>query len=311
MSDRPVVVSAGTQVVVRIETLRAAGGAGELRPAGAVGVVVESPVDRTHAYLIRFVDGGTAHLRRHEFAVRKAFQADGIAGSGTEADAFAEFEPFVILRAVVGSRAFGLATEGSDVDRRGVFLPPADRTWSLAGVPEQIERESTQEAYWELGKMLVLALKANPNLLETLWSPIVETALPPADELLRERRRFLSRLVYQTYNGYVLSQWKKLEADLRTIGEVRNKHVMHLIRLLLSGIAVLRDGELPMDVGEHRAELLAIRRGEMPWPEVETWRRALHTELDTAYRSTALPDRPDYAWADGFLVRARRSMVGR
>jgi hypothetical protein len=264
-----------------------------------------------HAYVIRFVDGGIAHLRRHEFAVRKAFQSEGIGGGGTVADAFAEFEPFVILRVVVGSQAFGLATDGSDTDRRGVFLPPAARTWSLAGVPEQIERESTQEAYWELGKMLVLALKANPNLLETLWSPMVETALQPADELLRERRRFLSRLVYQTYNGYVLSQWKKLEADLRIIGEVRNKHVMHLIRLLLSGIAVLRDGELPIDVGEHRDQLLAIRRGEMPWPEVEAWRRALHVELDAAYRSTTLPERPDYAWADDFLIRARRSMVDR
>lgn len=315
MSERPVIVSAGTQVVSRIETRRE--GRETIidpalpRPVGAVGVIVESPSDRAHAYSIRFVDGGIAHLRRHEFAVRKAFQAEGIAAGGSEADAFAEFEPFVILRVVVGSQAFGLATEGSDTDRRGVFLPPAARIWSLAGVPEQIERESTQEAYWELGKMLVLALKANPNLLETLWSPMVETTLPPADELLRERGRFLSRLVYQTYNGYVLSQWKKLEADLRVIGEVRDKHVMHLVRLLLSGIAVLRDGELPIDVGEHREQLLAIRRGELPWPEVEAWRRALHVELDAAYRSTSLPERPDYAWADDFLIRARRSMVDR
>ena len=41
----------------------------------------------------------------------------------------------------------------------------------------------------------------------------------------------MSRLVYQTYNGYVLSQFKKLQADIRSTGDVRWKHVMHLLRL--------------------------------------------------------------------------------
>ena len=45
----------------------------------------------------------------------------------------------VILRVVVGSRAYGLAEPESDTDRRGVFLPPAELHWSLYGVPEQID----------------------------------------------------------------------------------------------------------------------------------------------------------------------------
>jgi hypothetical protein len=84
---------------------------------------------------------------------------------------------------------------------------------------------------------------------------------------------------------------------------------MHLLRLLLAGIDVLRDGQVPLDVGEHRDRLLAVRRGEVPWADVESWRGDLHREFDTAYRETSLPERPDYAWADDFLVRARRSMV--
>jgi predicted nucleotidyltransferase len=31
----------------------------------------------------------------------------------------------VVVEAVVGSRAWGVADEGSDEDRRGVFVPPA------------------------------------------------------------------------------------------------------------------------------------------------------------------------------------------
>jgi hypothetical protein len=56
-----------------------------------------------------------------------------------------------------------------------------------------------------------------------------------AREMLDMRSAFLSKMVYQTYNGYVMSQFKKLQADLRNKGEVKWKHVMHLIRLLISG----------------------------------------------------------------------------
>jgi hypothetical protein len=107
----------------------------------------------------------------------------------------------------------------------------------------------------------------------------------------------------------VLSQFKKLEQDVRRDGHVRWKHVMHMMRLLLSGIAVLRDGELPVHAGEHRERLLAVRAGTVAWDEVEAWRQQLHGTLDEAYRSTALPDRPDYAAANQFLIKARRSAV--
>ena len=94
------------------------------------------------------------------------------------------------------------------------------------------------------------------------------------------RHIFLSQYIHRTYNAYVLSQFKKLEQDLRNHGQMRWKHVMHLIRLLLSGVEVLRHGLVPLRVDEYRDRLLAIRRGEMPWDEVERWRLELHRQLD-------------------------------
>jgi hypothetical protein len=215
----------------------------------------------------------------------------------------------VIYRCVIGSRAYGLETEDSDTDRRGIYLPPADLHWSLYGVPEQLENEETQESYWELQKFLIMALKGNPNILECLYTPVVEHATPLAQELLDMRSVFLSRLVYQTYNGYVMSQFKRMQADIRNHGQVKWKHVMHLIRLLLSGIHVLREATVPVDVGGHREELLAIKAGDMPWDDVESWRLRLHQQFDHALEQTALPERPDYEWANDFLVRARRLAV--
>ncbi len=105
----------------------------------------------------------------------------------------------------------------------------------------------------------MLALKANPNVLECLFTPLVEKATPLAEELLGMKSIFLSRMVYQTYNGYVMSQFKKMQTDLRIHGQVKWKHVMHLIRLLLSGIGVLREACVPVKVVAHRDRLLAIR----------------------------------------------------
>jgi predicted nucleotidyltransferase len=295
----------GTRVVTRVEARADTDRAH--RPVGSVGVIVGVPVDALHRYRVRFGDGGEAYLRRRDFSLLSRYKEAevGLPDPLSEQD----LRPHIIYRCVVGSRAYGLETAASDVDRRGFYLPPAELHWSLNGVPEQLENAETQECYWELGKFLALALRANPNVLECLYSPLVEHATPLAEELLGMRDAFLSKLAYQTFNGYVLSQFKKLEQDVRSKGEVRRKHVMHMMRLLLSGVSLLRDGRLLVDVGEHRARLLEIRDGALAWDELERWRHALHRELDEAYRLSKLPDRPDHEAANRFLIKARRSVV--
>src|SRR5262249_7518191 len=91
---------------------------------------------------------------------------------------------------------------------------------------------------------------------------------------------------------------------------IRWKHVMHLIRLLLSGITVLRDGFVPLRVDEHRDRLLAIRAGESEWREVEEWRLDLHRRLDEAVAGTSVPEHPDYDRANRFLI-SRPALRGR
>jgi predicted nucleotidyltransferase len=299
------IIPPGTRVVSR-GPIRIAE-TGLIHPSGAVAVVVHSPADAGDAYRVRFPDGSETNLRRPDFGILRSHR-DTTAGEGVLLDI--DWQQYIIYRCVVGSRAFGLDTELSDVDRRGIYLPPADLQWSLYGVPEQLENNETQEAYWELGKFVRLALKANPGILECLYTTEVEEATDLARELLGMRQIFLSKLVYQTFNGYVLSQFKKLEQDLRTHGAIKWKHAMHLIRLLLSGITIMREHRVPVRVVEHRDRLLAIKRGELPWEEVDAWRLQLHKSFDKAFSSTSLPDRPDFDRANAFVIRARRAMVG-
>jgi predicted nucleotidyltransferase len=300
------ILPTGTQVVTNVEVRGADGKTVHSR--GAVGVIIQSPADYWHSYRVRFLDGFEAAFKRHELSVLSEFKRDGIT---PDANVLREYDLYhhVILRCVIGSRAYGLSTDESDTDRRGVYLPPALMHWSLWSVPEQLESPETEETYWEIQKFLTLALKANPNVLECLYTPLVEHATELAREMLAMRDSFLSKMVYQTYNGYVMSQFKKLQADLRNKGAVKWKHVMHLIRLLLSGVTVLREGYVPVCVEEHRERLLAIKRGEVSFEEVEQWRLDLHREFDTAFASTKLPERPDYERANALLIKARQSVV--
>jgi predicted nucleotidyltransferase len=300
------IYSLGTQVVTLAPVLGQSGKV--LQQRGSIGVVIYAPPDLDHPYRVRFADGLEESLNRDQVTMLARFKESEIGDSAMTALRCNLYER-VIYRCIIGSQAYGLAGEVSDIDRRGIYLPPADLHWSLYGVPDQLENDESQEAYWEVQKFLVLALKANPNVLECLYTPMVEKATALADKLLAMRSIFLSRMVYQTYNGYVLSQFKKMQADIRNKGQVKWKHVMHVIRLLLSGISIMREGFVPVRVEEHRDNLLAIRRGEMPWDEVEDWRKSLHHEFNAASETTSLPERPDYERANALLIEARRSAL--
>ncbi len=277
-------------------------------PEGAVGVIVRSPVDQTHAYRVRFADGYEAALGHRQIETLANFKRENV-GLGGQETVCSGLYSRVILRCVIGSRAYGLETEESDTDRRGVYLPTARQHWSLCGVPEQLENEETQEVYWELQKFITLALKANPNVLECLYSPLVEYKTGLGAELLSIRERFLSQLVFQTFSGYVASQFKKMQADIRNHGNVKWKHVMHLIRLLISGTNILNKAEVAVDVGEHRSVLLQIRSGEMPFEQADQLRSHWQNEFEAAFKVTPLPKRPDYERAGEFLVRAREAAL--
>jgi predicted nucleotidyltransferase len=294
-------VPIGTQIVLRSEF--------PPHPAGSVAEVIANPDNISHAYRVRFSDASEAIVSRADFSILKQVKR-GPLGDIFSAPTTDDLNRFIIYRCIVGSQAYGLNRDASDVDRRGIYLPPADLQWSIYGLPEQLEDRASEECYWELQKFLSLALKANPNILECLYTPLIEHTTEIAEMILSRRHIFLSKLVFQTYNGYVMSQFKKLEQDLRSTGDIKWKHAMHLIRLLLQGISVLQQAHVPVHVAEHRNDLLAIRDGKRSWQEVNQWRLDLHLQFDSAFQSTSLPDAPDYAEANRLLLMARRSMVG-
>ncbi|GAA0624233.1 nucleotidyltransferase domain-containing protein [Streptomyces crystallinus] len=211
-----------------------------------------------------------------------------------------------VYSCVMGSRAFGLATSTSDTDRRGVYVAPTPLFWRFDKPPAHVEGPAQEQFSWELERFCELALRANPNILECLHSPLVEQLDDTGRELLSLREAFLSRRAHTAFTAYAMSQRKKLEADVRQHGAPRWKHAMHLLRLMTSCRDLLRTGVLTIDVGPGRDRLLAVRRGEVPWPQVESWMARLHEESTRETTRTPLPPDPDEARVADFLFRVRR-----
>jgi len=85
---------------------------------------------------------------------------------------------------------------------------------------------------------------------------------------------------------------------------------MHLIRLLLSGIAILKDGFVLVRVDEHRKQLLRYGVAKSPARGGGVALR-LHRELDQILENAPLPEHPHYGRANAFLLRARRYAASR
>ena len=114
----------------------------------------------------------------------------------------------LLFDSVAGSQAYGTAVEGSDEDRRGVFLAPPGFRLGLDAI-EQVSDERNDEVYYELGRFVELLLKNNPNALELLGMPedCVRHRHPLYDKLKPEI--FLSKLCHKTFGEYAMGQIRK------------------------------------------------------------------------------------------------------
>ncbi|MDQ0780685.1 DNA polymerase beta superfamily protein [Chryseobacterium sp. W4I1] len=114
----------------------------------------------------------------------------------------------ILFEAISGSRSFGLATESSDTDIRGVYYLPKEDFFGLNYIP-QISNETNDITYYEIGRFVELLQKNNPNILEVLASPedCILQKHPLMDLLKAED--FLSKLCKDKFAGYAVSQIKK------------------------------------------------------------------------------------------------------
>jgi uncharacterized protein len=158
----------------------------------------------------------------------------------------------VILEGIVGSHAYGLNREGSDIDRLGVYLEP---TVSFLGLNPPTDGNSTRVAkdpdttHHELGKFCRLALKCNPTITELLWLGEWTTYVDHGHALVGLREDFLwAKGVRNAYLGYATEQFSRIKRresnDFSSDTKNRTaKHARHLLRLLDQGLSLWTIGK--------------------------------------------------------------------
>jgi predicted nucleotidyltransferase len=117
-----------------------------------------------------------------------------------------------ILLVTHGSHAYGTSTPTSDVDVKGVAVPPMRYFLRFTSQFEQAEQHEPDLVVYDLRKFFKLAAECNPNLIEVLFvSPRCHRKVAPAGrELINNRQLFLSKKARYTFAGYAHAQLKRI-----------------------------------------------------------------------------------------------------
>lgn len=214
-----------------------------------------------------------------------------------------------ILKVLVGSRAHHLSREDSDYDYRAVFVVPTVDFLRLGAKVKNTSwvEGTTDEVAWELGHFLKMAVHCNPNIIDVFMAPI-ESADLYGKHLRNLLPAVLSRKrAFEAYLGYSKNQQKKLmDQDAADTPVVWRSGVTY-IRALLNGIDLLLEGKYEMEVAkEWRDFLMDVRAGKVSRGTVIDEAVKLQRVLYTAWGESTLPNEPNLAAVNEFLLRVRK-----
>lgn len=233
----------------------------------------------------------------------------------------------VLLEGVVGSQAYGLATEDSDEDIMRVSIAPSVEFFGLnppTGKSATVVSNNPDVVVHEVGKFVSLYLKANPSIVEMLWLDEYAQPLGPwAEELIRHRQKWLSApAVRNSYLGYARSQFHRLteRGDFGSNTRKRvEKHARHLARLLHQGLGLYLDGILRVELDPYHAMKIREFGKMVGWAQENNDLAAakeLGNDILAVYEdqfddAALLPPFPDTDSAESFLRGLRRTYLER
>jgi len=222
----------------------------------------------------------------------------------------------VLLSGVVGSTAYGLDHEGSDIDRLGTYAAPTEAFHGLhPPLGKQASHVTTapDATYHEAGKLVHLMLKGNPTVTELAWLDSYEVRSPLGDELIGIRHELLSaHAVRSAYLGYATQQLQRLvnRDDGSFSSDTRKrtaKHSRHLWRLIQQGTDLNSCGRLSVRLDGAQAAMCRefgekVAAGDLDLARAYLASAERHFDEDRS----ALPEQPDVAAAEAWLLRVRR-----
>ncbi|MBP2705855.1 nucleotidyltransferase domain-containing protein [Microbispora sp. RL4-1S] len=190
---------------------------------------------------------------------------------------------------VSGAHLYGFPSDDSDVDLRGVHVLPLEEIVGLRTGEETVVHSWTRDGVevdlvtHDLAKFCRLLLNKNGYVLEQLLSPLVVYTTPLHEELVALAPGCLTRHHAHHYLGFARTQRRLFD---RT-GEL--KPLLYAFRVLLTGIRLMRTGDLEADLTRlydegpaYLPDLVAAKRSAEhgALPEDAPDRPALDRDLD-------------------------------
>ena len=233
--------------------------------------------------------------------------------------------PYPLLFATIsGAHLYGFPSPDSDYDLRGAHILPLGEVVRLEAGRETVEVSEVRNGLeidlvtHDIKKFFRMLLKKNGYVLEQLTSPLVVRAMPEHEELKEIAARCVTRHHSHHYFGFAETQWKLFDKERPR----RAKPLLYVYRVLLTGIHLMRTGEveanllrlneefkLPYIEGLVAQKLEGTEKAVLEDPDVEFYHeeyQRLRRELETAHGSSRLPDVPSGKDAlDDLLVRLR------
>lgn len=162
-----------------------------------------------------------------------------------------EAQPYPLLFATVsGAHLYGFASPDSDYDLRGVHVLPANEVVGLStgdetlGMTEMHRGLEVDLVTHDLKKFIRLMLKKNGYVLEQLYSPLVVHTTPEHSRLKALGKDCITRYHSYHYLGFSKTQWRLFQKEQPP----RVKPLLYVFRVLLTGIHLMRSGEVEANI---------------------------------------------------------------
>ncbi|MBI4026386.1 MAG: nucleotidyltransferase domain-containing protein [Verrucomicrobia bacterium] len=236
-------------------------------------------------------------------------------------------QPYPLLFVTIsGAHLYGFPSPDSDYDLRGAHVLPLREVVGLDSGRQTIEVSKTEAGLafdfvtHDAKKFFGLLLKKNGYVLEQLVSPLIVHSAPEHAELKAIARSCVTRHHAHHYLGFAQTQWKQFDKERPR----RVKPLLYVYRVLLTGIHLMRTGEMEANLVtlnatrrlSHVNDLVARKIGgaeqqTLTDADANFHRREyerLMAELEQARDDSALPDAPakeTLQALDDLLVRIR------
>ncbi|MEH1130711.1 nucleotidyltransferase domain-containing protein [Micromonospora sp. CPCC 206061] len=212
----------------------------------------------------------------------------------------------LVFATVSGAHLYGFASVDSDLDLRAVHVLPTAEVVGLRTGPDTLQHTGMRDGVeldvvsHDLLKFARLLTDRNGYVLEQLLSPLVVVTTAVHTDLKTLAGGLITRHHAHHYLGFATGQQKLYTKTGRL------KPALYTLRVLLTGIHLMRTGQLETDLRvlgtglAYVPDLIAAKREAEhgPLPDGAVRHLAadiprLRAELETARDTSPLPEQPD------------------